>query len=234
MQIAEHMHLIIGNKLYSSWSLRPWIAMTAAGIAFRETVIPLSQPDTKANLLQHSPTGKVPLLIDGDVRVWESLAILEYLAEKFPDKGLWPADRAARAHARAASNEMHAGFQALRQACPMNLGRTFKSKPTLGPDADDNVQRIEALWAEARSRFGKGGPFLYGAFCAADAMYAPVVTRLDTYQVQVQPETRAYMQAILTHPAFQAWRLAALAETWHLPHYEVGHEIAVSHLPARA
>jgi glutathione S-transferase len=222
------MHLVIGNKLYSSWSLRPWILLKANNIAFKETVIPLSQPDSKKNILEHSPTGKVPLLIDGDVRVWESLAIMEYVAEKHPQAHVWPTDRAARAHARAASSEMHAGFQALRQACPMNLGRKFKPKASHGVDADANVVRVEALWAEARKHFGKGGPFLYGTFTAADAMFAPVVTRLDSYQVKVSPETRLYMDAILRHPAFVDWRLAALQEPWFLPDYEKGHEVAES------
>ena len=227
------MHLIIGNKLYSSWSLRPWIMLKAINVAFKETVIPLAQPDSKTNILEHSPTGKVPLLIDGNVRVWESLAIMEYLAEKFPQAQVWPEAVAARAHARAAASEMHAGFQALRQACPMNLGRTFKPKASLGADADANVARVQALWAEARKQFGKGGPFLYGAFSAADAMYAPVVTRLDTYQVKVTPETRTYMDAILRHPAFVDWRLAALKEPWFLPDYEKGHEVAESFIATR-
>lgn len=224
------MHLIIGNKLYSSWSLRPWILMKALGVQFRETVIPLSQPDTKANILQHSPSGKVPLLIDGSIQVWESLAIAEYLAEKFPNGGIWPEAPAARAHARAAASEMHAGFQALRQSCPMNLGRQFKPRAAWPVDVQDNVQRIETLWAEARTFAGKSGPFLYGAFSAADAMYAPVVTRLDTYQVRVKPETRDYMTAVLHHPAFVEWRLAALQEPWFLPAYEQGHEIAASYI----
>lgn len=224
------MHLIIGNKLYSSWSLRPWLLMKALGVQFKETVIPLHEPDTKKNILVHSPSGKVPLLIDGPIRVWESLAIAEYLADKLPNAGVWPEDVAARAHARAASSEMHAGFQALRQACPMNLGRQFKPRATWSPEVVDNVARIEALWAEARRQFGKGGSFLYGAFSAADAMYAPVVTRLDSYQIKVKPETRLYMDAILHHPAFVEWRIAALKETWFLPHYEQGHEVAVSHI----
>ena len=228
------MHLIIGNKLYSSWSLRPWLLLKANNVAFKETVIPLSQPDTKKNILEHSPTGKVPLLIDGAIRVWESLAIMEYVAEKYPNAAVWPKDNAARAHARAASSEMHAGFQALRQACPMNLGRTFKPKATHGADADANIARVQALWAEARKHFGKGGPYLYGAFSAADAMFAPVATRLDSYQVTVTPETRHYMDAILKHPALVEWRLAALKEPWFLPDYEKGHEVATSHIAAKA
>lgn len=220
------MHLIIGNKLYSSWSLRPWILMKAKAIAFTETVIPLSQPDTRKNILEHSPTGKVPLLVDG-IRVWESLAIMEYLAEAFPKAGIWPSDKAARAHARAASSEIHAGFQALRQACPMNLGRRFKPREW-SPEVRDAVSRIEELWSQARSKYAGGGKFLYGDFSAADAMYAPVVTRLDTYQISVSSDARAYMDAILSHPAFVAWRSDALKEPWFLTHYEAGHEIEQS------
>ena len=215
------MHLHIANKLYSSWSLRPWLAMTALGIPFEETVIPMYFPDSKARMLAVSPTAKMPCLADGDVTVWESLAILEYLAEKFPEKGVWPKDAKSRAHARAVSSEMHAGFQSLRQACPMNLGKRFTPKD-LGPDVAVNVQRLEALWAEARGRFGSGGAFLYGSFSAADAMYAPVVTRLDTYQIKVSASTRTYMDAILQHPAFVKWRTEALAEPWSVAHYETG------------
>lgn len=222
------MHLIIGNKLYSSWSLRPWILLKAKGIAFTETVVPLHQPDTKKNILEHSPTGKVPLLIDDGIRVWESLAIMEYLDEAYPSAGIWPSERAARAHARAASSEMHAGFQALRQACPMNLAHRFKPRSEWSSDVMANVERLEELWGEARKKFGKAGKFLYGEFSAADAMYAPVVTRLDTYQLPVSKETRAYMDVILAHPAFVAWRADALKETWFLPHYEAGHEIEQS------
>ncbi len=227
------MHLIIGNKLYSSWSLRPWLLMKALGVPFKETVIPLSQPDTKRNILEHSPSGKVPLLIDGPVRVWESLAIAEYLADKEPSAGVWPKDAAARAHARAASSEMHAGFQAIRQACPMNLARQFKPRAKWSPEVADNVQRIEALWSEARAQFGKAGPFLYGAFSAADAMFAPVVTRFDTYQHAVKPETRAYMGMILQHPAYVQWRDEALLEPWFRGEDEVGHEIATSYLKSK-
>jgi glutathione S-transferase len=237
------MHLYLANKLYSSWSMRPWLLMTALGIPFEETVIPMYQPDSKARMLDVSPTGKMPCLVvperlshDGrPVRVWESLAIMEYLHEAFPDKGVWPADAAARAHARAAASEMHAGFVALRQACPMNLGKRFAAKD-LGSDVADNLRRLEGLWSEARVRFGhaaNNGPFLYGAFCATDAMFAPVVTRLDTYQVRVSPEARRYMDAVLAHPAFVKWREAALAEPWSVAHYEEGWTpVEVFHHPA--
>ena len=225
------MHLTIANKLYSSWSLRPWIVMRAFDIPFEETVIPLYQPDSKARILQVSPTGKVPCLTDGDVRVWESLAIIEYLAEKFPEKGIWPKDPKARAHARAAASEMHAGFQALRSACPMNLGKRFAKKDR-GAAAAADVARVTSLWKEARKSFGSAGPFLYGEFSAADAMFAPVVTRLDTYQVEVEPDTRAYIDAVLSHPAFVTWREAALQEPWLLPHYEEGETpVEVYHRP---
>lgn len=216
------MHLVLANKLYSSWSLRPWMVMTALGIPFTEEVIALKQPDTRARILKDSPAGKCPVLVDGDVTVWESIAIIEHLAERFPDKGVWPRDLMARAHARSIAAEMHAGFQALRQACPMNLAARFAPK-----DWSDAVQadvaRLEAMWAGARQRFGAGGSFLFGEFSAADAMYAPVVTRLDTYQHVVRPETRAYMDAILRHPAFMNWRMAALAEPWTVAEYEDGH-----------
>jgi glutathione S-transferase len=215
------MKLIIANKLYSSWSLRPWMLMTALGIPFEETVIPMYFPDSKTRMLDVSPTGKMPCLIDGDVTVWESLAIMEYLHERFPHKGVWPADAKARAHARAVANEMHAGFQALRNACPMNLGKRFAPRDP-SSDVADNVRRLESLWADARRRFGAGGSFLYGNFSVADAMYAPVVTRLDTYQVPVSSGTRHYMDEVLAHPAFVKWREAALAEPWTISHYEEG------------
>ena len=220
------LQLVIANKLYSSWSLRPWLLMRALDIPFTDEVIEMRQPDSKARMLARGPTGKCPVLIDGDVTVWESLAIIEFLAEKFPDKAVWPRERQARAHARAAANEMHAGFQALRNACPMNLSKRFAGKDH-GPDVAANVARIEALWREARAKFGakSGEPYLYGAFGAADAMYAPVSSRLDTYQFAVADDTRAYMDTILAHPAFVAWRTAALAEpvAWDYPGYEEGH-----------
>src|SRR5439155_27133756 len=157
----------------------PWIAMKAAGLAFDEVVISLNAEDFKPRLSKISGTGKVPVLVDGGVHVWESLAILEYLAEKFPAAKLWPSDPAARAHARAISSEMHAGFQPLRNACPMNLWRPAKPHP-LTDAVLENVSRIDALWADCRARLGAGGPFLFGAFGAADAMYAPVVPRFHT------------------------------------------------------
>ena len=214
------LKLIIGNKNYSSWSMRPWIAMKVAGIAFEETVISLNAPDFKAQVGAVSGTGKVPVLIDGAVQVWESLAILEYLAEKFPAAGIWPADAAARAHARTIANEMHAGFLPLRRLLPMNMWRPV-IKRELTPEAAANVQRIEAIWSDCRSRFGQGGPFLFGRFGAADAMYAPVVARLHTYAVDVGGGTRAYMNAVMALPVWREWHDAGVKEPWVLPEDEV-------------
>jgi glutathione S-transferase len=211
--------LIIGNKNYSSWSFRPWIAMKAAGIPFDEVVISLDAPDFKARVMQHSGTGKVPVLIDGEAKIWESLAILEYLAEKFPAKGLWPDDPASRAHARTVAAEMHAGFVPLRQHCPMNMWRPVKRRD-LPDDVAANVRRIDALWTDCRARFGAGGPFLFGGFGAADAMYSPVVSRLHTYGIEVGEAARAYMTAVMALPAWAEWRAAALKEPWVLPHDE--------------
>jgi glutathione S-transferase len=214
------LRLIIGNKNYSSWSFRPWIAMKAAGIAFDEVVISLNAEDFKARVSKHSGTGKVPVLIDGPVEVWESLAILEYLAERFPATKLWPQDSAARAHARAISSEMHAGFVPLRRACPMNMWRPVK-RLELNADVAANVARIDAMWTDCRSRFGSGGPFLFGAFTAADAMYAPVVSRFHTYGISVSEGSRGYMTAMMALPAWGEWLTAALKEPWVLPEDEI-------------
>ena len=214
--------LIVGNKNYSSWSMRPWIAMKVAGIPFAETVISLNAPDFKARVGAVSGTGKVPVLIDGDVQVWESLAILEYLVEKFPDAGLWPRDAAARAHARAIANEMHGGFLPLRRLLPMNMWRPV-IKRDLTPEVAANVARIEAMWADCSARFGQKveQPFLFGRFGAADAMYAPVVARFHTYGVDVGAGTQAYMKAVMALPAWAEWRDAALKEPWVLAEDEV-------------
>jgi glutathione S-transferase len=214
------LQLIIGNKNYSSWSLRPWLAMKVAGIEFQETLISLEAADFKSRLIALSGAGKVPVLIDGDVRVWESLAILEYLAEKFPAAGLWPRDPAARAHARAIACEMHAGFQALRGQLPMNVRRPV-IKRQLDADAIADVARIDAIWSGCRSRVAGTEPFLYGAFSPADAMYAPVVWRFHTYAVEVGEVARDYMRALMALPAWGEWREAARREPWVLPHDEV-------------
>ena len=212
--------LVIGNKNYSSWSFRPWIAMKVAGIAFDEVVISLDAPDFKPRVSKISGTGKVPALDDNGIHVWESLAILEYLAERFPAARLWPADPAARAQARAVSSEMHAGFVPLRRACPMNMWRPVK-KRELNDETVANVRRIEAMWADCRARYGSGGPCLFGPFCAADAMYAPVVARLHTYDVEVDATARTYMAAMRALPAWREWETAALKEPWVLAEDEV-------------
>jgi glutathione S-transferase len=211
--------LVIGNKNYSSWSLRPWIAMKAAGIPFEEVVIPLYMPGSAEEILKYSPAGKVPILIDGDETIWDSLAILEHLAERFPDAKLWPADARARSHARAISAEMHGGFQPLRQHCTMNLWLPPKPRPQ--PDEVlANVKRIDALWSDCRSRFGKDGPFLFGRFGNADAMYAPVVARFHNYGLAVSATARAYMDAVRSLPAWREWADAGTKETWIMQHNE--------------
>ena len=215
--------LVIANKLYSSWSLRPWLLLKQLDISFEEVLIPLDQPNTKAEILKHSPAGKVPILIEGDITVWESIAIMDHVGETYEDAEVWPRDPQARAMARSVAAEMHAGFQALRSACPMNLGKRFPSRDR-GEAVARDVARVAAIWRDARGRFGAGGPFLFGAFSAADAMYAPVVTRFDTYAIAVDPVSRAYMDTILALPAFQEWREAALQEPWTIAHDEVDEE----------
>ena len=214
------LKLIIGNKNYSSWSFRPWIAMKVAGIAFEEEVISLEASDFKARVSKVSATGKVPALADGSVHVWESLAILEYLAEKYPHAHLWPADPAARALARAIAAEMHAGFGPLRRHLPMNMWRPVTPRQ-LTPEVETNVRRIEAIWTDCRTRYGADGAFLFGGFGAADAMYAPVISRFHTYGVEVGATARAYMDVVMALPAWSEWRAAALAEPWVLAEDEV-------------
>ncbi len=216
--MATALHLIIGNKNYSSWSFRPWLALKVSGIAFDETVISLEAKDFKARVTALSGAGRVPVLLDGDVRIWESLAILEYLAEKFPAAGLWPTDVGARAHARAIASEMHAGFLPLRRHLPMNVARPVKAR-ALDDGAAGDVARIDAIWSECRAKFG--GPFLFGPFGAADAMYGPVIWRFHSYAVGVSAAARDYMRAVMDLPAWAEWREAARRETWVLPHDEV-------------
>jgi glutathione S-transferase len=214
------LHLVIANKNYSSWSLRPWMAMTMAGLPFDESMIPLDTSTTKKEIAEHSGAGRLPVLHHGKVTIWETLAILEYLAETFPEKNLWPKSKAARAVARAISNEMHAGFTGLRNACPMNLRRPHK--PVVVNEATGaDIARIEEIWRECRKTYGKGAKFLFGKFCNADAMFAPVVTRFETYAIPVAKDTRAYMDAVMATKAFQSWKVAALKETWIVPHDEV-------------
>ncbi len=213
--------LVIGNKNYSSWSMRPWLALRASNIAFEEVFIPLytDNPADKARILSFSRAGKVPALLDGDITVWDSLAIIEYLAERFPDAKLWPEDRAMRAHARSISAEMHSGFMALRNECGMNLHRKVGAVK-LSADARANVARVEEIWGDCRRRYGKGGPFLFGAFSGADAMYAPVVHRFRTYAIEVGAEATAYMETMMALPAFREWTEAGVAETLRIEKFE--------------
>jgi glutathione S-transferase len=213
------LKLIIANKAYSSWSLRPWILLAHFKIPFEEIVIPLDLPETRSLILEHSPSGKCPTLRDGPITVWESPAVIDYIAELYPEKAIWPRGKAARAHARSLSSEMHAGFQPLRQHCPTNFRRAVR-KIALNHAVEADVARIEAAWAHARGTFGKAGPFLFGRFSAADAMYAPVVNRFHTYDVPVSRATRDYMDAIMALPAWKAWIADAEAEPWRLEKYD--------------
>ena len=204
------LKLVIGNKNYSSWSMRPWLAMRATHIAFEEIFIPLYTGQSDKNrILTFARSGKVPILIDGETTVWDSLAIIEYLAERFPDARLWPENRAERAHARSISAEMHSGFLSLRSECGMNLHRPVGAIK-LSEDARAGVQEI---WTDCRARYGKRGPFLFGAFGAADAMFAPVVHRFRTYAIAVSLEVKTYMETMMALPAFGEWSEAGLAET---------------------
>ena len=213
--------LVIGNRNYSSWSLRPWLALRNAGIPFDERLLQLSGENWKEAIAAVSPSGRVPVLLHGARTVWETLAILEYVNELYPDAGLWPEDRDARAEARAVACEMHAGFGALRTHMPMNLRRRDLAGKGRGPGVDDDIARICEIWRDCRARCGAGGDFLFGAFGATDAMFAPVVTRLDTYGVALDDTCAAYSRAVLTLPAFVEWRDAALQEPWIVPEDEI-------------
>jgi glutathione S-transferase len=210
----DKLTLYIANKNYSSWSMRPWMALTAAGVPFEEVLIPFDDAGGNPKFREISPTGRVPVLHHGDVRVWESLAIIEYVAELFPDKGIWPKAAADRAVARSVSMEMLSGFRALRGACPMNMRRP-KGKIELPVGLGEDVGRIKTIWEELRGK--SGGPFLFGEFTAADAMFAPVVNRFDVYDLVTDAGTLAYMDAVKSHPAWTAWRDAALKESWIVP-----------------
>ena len=211
--------LVIGNKNYSSWSLRPWIALKQAGIAFNEVVVLLDQADTKARIAAYSPAGRVPVLIHDDLHIWDSLAIVEYLAETFPDKNLWPRDVPARTRARSVTAEMHSGFGALRSAMPMNCRAQL---PGLGVNAESSrdIARIVEIWSSCRAEFGAGGDFLFGAFSIADAFFAPVTSRFVTYAVDLPPAAARYVEAVQKLPAMQAWIAAARLEPQRLAHDE--------------
>jgi len=204
------MLLVIGNKNYSSWSLRPWLAMKMLGLAFDEKRIALYDPGAKAEILRHSPSGKVPCLVEGSLAIWDSLAILEYLAERHPQ--LWPADAVERARARSIAAEMHAGFAHLRNHMGMNVRKRYPGRGRT-PEVLEEVKRIDAIWSQAK------GPFLFGAFSAADAMYAPVVLRFRTYEVRVT--NRAYAEAMLALPAMREWIEAAEREPETIPQFDL-------------
>ena len=213
--------LVIGNKNYSSWSMRPWLALKAGNIAFDEVMIPLYTGDAdKQRIVNYTGSGKVPVLIDGDVTIWDSLSIIEYAAERFPQAQLWPQDRASRAHARSVSAEMHSGFAALRDECGMNMHRPVRAKQ-LSANARADIARIQQIWTECRERYGKLGPYLFGALSSADAMYAPVVHRFWNYAIDVTPVVRDYMATMMALPAYQQWTRAALAETLVIEKFEV-------------
>jgi len=203
--------LVIGNKNYSSWSLRAWLVMELSGATYDELQIPLYTPDSRARLRQHSPTGKVPVLKTPEGVIWDSLAIAEYMAENYSQAGLWPSDAAARAMARSLCAEMHSGFSALRNHLPMDLKRRQRLA-TIPAEAENDIKRICFLWAECRERFGAEGPFLFGRASIADAFYAPVATRLRSYSVSLASDADGYVDAIYAWPAFQRWYEEALKE----------------------
>lgn len=212
------MRLLIGNKNYSTWSLRPWLVLKHFAIPFDEEFLPLSGDKWQENLQARSPTGKVPVLMDGDLVVPETLAIIEYIADAHPHKPIWPGDIASRALARAASAEMHAGFSALRGAAPMNLRASYPGRvdyEAIKPD----MRRLEVLWGELSAR--SGGPYLFGDFCAADAMFAPVAARIRTYEIPVSRLAEEYVQAIYDLRAFKDWHAEAVKESWIIEQDEI-------------
>jgi glutathione S-transferase len=212
--------LVIGNRRYSSWSLRPWLLLRHFEVDFDTVMVPLDTPAFAAEVARWSPAGRVPALRHGETAVWDSLAICEYANEVLLDDRGWPAETAARAMARSISAEMHAGFAALRGECPMNLGRRRDSPLPLSAAAQSDLARIESIWRGARTRFGAGGALLFGTFSIADAFYAPVATRIRSYALPVAPDTAAYVEAIFALPAMRDWVAAAAAETERIEHTE--------------
>ncbi|GAB1576976.1 glutathione S-transferase family protein [Bordetella petrii] len=207
--------LIIGNKNYSSWSLRAWLALRATGIPFSEQKLGLFTPEFAERLGGITPAGLVPVLLDGDFAVWDSLAICEYAAERHPEAGLWPAHPHARARARSLAAQMHSGFGQLRQVLPMNIEATLSGIDYSAAQGD--ISRVQAIWHDTRAEFGQDGPFLFGKFSAADAFYAPVVSRFTTYGVPAAGAVREYMDAVLALPAMQEWTRDACAEGMFVP-----------------
>lgn len=218
----SHLLLVIGNKNYSSWSMRPWVVMKAFGIPFEEVRIPLGQPDTTSRISAYSAAGKVPILVADDITVWDSMAICEFLADQFSILNLWPEDIAARAHARSICAEMHSGFSSLRFDMPMNIRAELHGKGrTLGAQAD--IGRISEIWEDCLARFGPNA-FLFGDFSIADAYFAPVVMRFRTYGVSLAPALQAYADRVCAHPAVAQWMQEANAETESVPWHDARSE----------
>lgn len=218
------LKIIIGNKAYSSWSLRGWLAVKQSGLPYEEVVVPMyddAWPERKIQPDLAVSMGKIPTLWDGDTPVWDSIAIVDYLNDITGGTRFWPEDRAARALARSMSAEMHSGYVPLRKACSMNVRRVFPAQPMSNAVAE-NVARIDALWAQARERFGAGGPYLFGEFGATDIMFAPVVFRFWGYELPASPVAQAYIDAMLAHPWMVEWVEGAKAESWVLDQYEGG------------
>ena len=203
--MPQSLTLVIGTPRFSSWSLRPFLALKAAGAEFTTVEIALRQPDTKGEILKWSPSGKVPLLVQGAVKIWDSLAICEAVAEMFPAANLWPTDPAARAVARSVAAEMHSGFPNLRNVCPMDFGATL-TLTEIPAEVEAECNRIRQVWSDCRAQFGQGGTFLFGKFSIADAMYAPVASRFTTYNLSVDSRTRAYCETVMDLPSIQDWR----------------------------
>jgi len=212
------VQLIIGDYNYSSWSMRGWLAAKASGLPFETRLIPLREADTAAHIAQYSPSGRVPCLVDGDLIIWDSLAIAEYLGEQTP--AMWPVDVKARAVARSVSAEMHSSFTALRTHMPMNIRKDYAGHGRT-PEVLNDIARIEAVWLDCRQRFGAAGPFLFGTWSIADIMYAPVCLRFITYGVELGEVAREYLHKVLVHPPVQEWLAAARAETHLIADYDV-------------
>ena len=213
------LKIVIGNKNYSSWSMRAWLALKHTGASFEEVMVPLDTPATAEGIAKYSPAGKVPVLIDGDLTISDSLAICEYLNERMPLAKLWPEDRRARAIARSISAEMHSGFQALRTDCTMKIKARFEARQQR-PEVLADVARISQLLSETRKQYGRGGPYLFGSFTIADAFFAPVASRVKTYSLPVTPAALDYLEALWVSPPVKAWVDGALAETLEVPRYE--------------
>lgn len=211
--------LVLGNKNYSSWSMRAWVLLRHFEIEFDEVLVRLHEEDSTARKLSFSPAGRVPVLLDGELPIWDTLAIVEYVAERFPEKRIWPADVEARARARSVSAEMHSSFLALRDRMPVNTRARYPGAGR-GPGVEEDIARIREIWRECRGRYGGEGDFLFGEFSAADAMFAPVVARFLTYAVELDGVEAEYSRAVLAVPAVEEWYAAGREEPWSIPLYE--------------